>query len=77
MATLHLTQGGRIVLLGLYKYFQNRVEPVKYGFHQDGPKQCRNAEQFDDAQEKHLIPLLRDNSIDTHPKTNRISGLRI
>ena len=32
-------QGGRIVLLRLNKAFQNRVELVKYGFHQDGAKQ--------------------------------------
>ena len=51
------------MLSRLYEPFENCVEPVKYGFHQDGAEQRRNAEQFDDAQQQHLIPLLCDHSI--------------
>ena len=53
-----------INLSRLYEPFENCVEPVKYGFDQNGAKQRRNEEQFDHSQQQHLIPLLRDRRID-------------
>lgn len=52
------------MLSRLYEPFENCVEPVKYGFDQNGAKQRRNEEQFDHSQQQHLIPLLRDRRID-------------